>query len=546
MSKPARYTQETIAKYFERGYWQPITYGDIWDRNARDYPDKEAIVDLKGRVTWSQAKRWIDRLALKFLELGIKRDEVIVTQLPNWAEYYLLPIACEKAGIMCMPVLRTFQHNEMEHILKRVEAVGVVIPWEYGGFDYFAMLQEIRPNLPKLKHIFIVGNKVPKGALSIDEFAEQRLEEKYPADYLKKSSFEATEIALIRYTSGTTGFPKFPAPPVSDFVYNGRMMVEAYKFTASDIGAALAPAVAGPNLLNYWTLPLVAAKVVMQERFDAGEALRLIEKERVTFIPAVPAILAKLIEHPDFNKRDLSSMRFVWCGGAPLSYQLGKEVEQKFGCPVVQGYGSAESGTIACNSTGDPQEVRLLTVGKPLPGMEVKLFGDDSKEVARGEIGEIWTRGPSCTDGFYRDPQATAQVWTEDGWLKMGDLAKFDEQGNIVLVGRKKDIIFRGGQNIYPVEIEDMLSTHPKVLNVAIVAMPDPVLGEKACAYVVTRQGEPFTFDEMISFLKGKKIATWKLPERLEVLDKLPMVADGQKVDKKTLVKNITEKLKKE
>jgi non-ribosomal peptide synthetase component E (peptide arylation enzyme) len=546
MAKPFRYTQEIIDEYTKGGYWEPITYGDLWDRNARDCPNQEAIVDSRRRLTWAHGKQWIDRLALKFLELGIKRDEVIVVQLPIWAESYLLPVACEKAGIVCLPVLRTFRHNEMEHLLTYVEAVGLVIPWKFRDFDYFSMVQEIRPNLPRLKHVFTAGDEVPPGTISIKAITEEPLDERYPADYLKKTSFTATDIALIRYTTGTTGFPKLPTPLIHNFIYSGKAAAEIYGLKPSDIGIALSPAVAGPNTLNLLSASIVGCKVVMLERFDAGQALQLIERERVTNVPAVPAMLSMLVEHPDFDKYDMSSVRFVISAGSPLPYQLGKLVQEKFGCPIAQHYGSAEGGLIASSSLDDPEEVRLLTVGKPLPGVEVKLVDEAGKEVGKGDVGEMWARGPTFTDSFYKDPEGTRQVWTEDGWFKTGDLAKFDKDGNIVLLGRRKDVIIRGGQNIYPAEIEDILLTHPSVSHTAIVGMPDTAMGERACAYVALGQGQQLTFDEMITFLESKRIAPYKLPERLELVDSLPMVADGQKVDKKLLVQDITKKLQRE
>jgi non-ribosomal peptide synthetase component E (peptide arylation enzyme) len=546
MAKPVRYTPEIIAEYTKQGYWEPVTYGDLWDRNARDFPDKEAIVDSKRRLTWAQGKLWIDRLALKFLELDIKRDDVVVVQLPVWAESYLVPVACEKAGIVSMPVLRAFRHSEIEHLLRYVEAVGLVVPWKFRDFDYFGMIQEIRPNLPKLKHVFVAGDEVPEGAISISEIIEEPIEKKYPIDYLKRTRFTSTDVGLIRYTTGTTGFPKLPIPLICNFIYSGKAAVEIYGLRTDDIGIVLSPAVAGPNHLNFLSAPLVGCKVIMQERFEAGQALRLIEREKVTFVPAVPAMLSMLLEHPDFDKCDLSSVRFVVSAGAPLPYKLGKLAEEKFGCPLAQHYGSAECGLISSTSPDEPQEVRLLTVGKPVSGVEVKLVYETGKEVAMGEVGEIWGRGPTFTDSFYKDRKGTEQAWTKDGWFKTSDLAKFDDNGNIVLVGRSKDVIIRGGQNIYPAEVEDILLTHPYVLDASVVGMPDPSMGERACAYVVPRQGQQFTFDEMLTFLKSKRIAPYKSPERLELIDKLPMVAEGQKVDKKLLVQDITRKLERE
>lgn len=196
------------------------------------------------------------------------------------------------------------------------------------------------------------------------------------------------------------------------------------------------------------------------------------------------------------------------------------------------------------HSHSDSARVRLRTIGKPAGGNEVRLIDDAGKEVPEGHSGEIQVRGPTLISGYYDDPASTRAVWTKDGWYKTGDLGNFDEQGNLVIVGRKKDIIIRGGQNIYPVEIENLLLTHPKVSNIAVVKMPDPVMGEKACAFVVPKEGRDFTIEEMASFLSEKGIAPYKTPERLEITDTLPLMADGQKVDKNVLERDIEEKLR--
>jgi len=231
--------------------------------------------------------------------------------------------------------------------------------------------------------------------------------------------------------------------------------------------------------------------------------------------------------------------------GADIPYTMAMRIEEKMGCCIVNDYGAYDIGNVSQATIDDPPEVRLLTVGKPHPGLEVKLVDDAGKEVPEGEAGEVMIRGPSCQSGFYLDPEATWATWTRDGWGRTGDLAKWDEQGNLVIVGRKKEVIIRGGQNIYPKEIEDLLMQHPGVLNAVIISMPDPEMGERCCAYVMPKSGEKFTFEEMTAFLKEKRIASYKLPERLEVIDSMPMVGN-QKVDKQYLYQDIMQKLKKE
>jgi non-ribosomal peptide synthetase component E (peptide arylation enzyme) len=531
-------------EYGRKGYWGPETPSDIWIRNAKEHPDKEALVDSKNRLTWQEANRWIDRLALCFLELGIKRDELIVVQLPNSVELCLLRVACERAGILCLPLWRTWRHREMAYALERVEAAAVVIPWQFREFDHFEMIQEIRPGLPKLRHVFVAGDEVPEGAISIKEIVLKPLEERYPRDYLDGVRCKAEEFSLVLPTTGTTGFPKFVENPVCSFMCREKACVEDLKITSEDILAGLTPAGGGSNGRVYLGAPLAVAKIAMLEHFSPPEALELMEKERVTIAPMVPAQAAMMIRHPDFEKFDTRSLRLVLTMGAPLPFDVAVEVEEKLGCIIVQNYSSIDCGAACLGSIHDPPEVRLRTVGKPYAGAEVRLVSDRGEETAKDEAGEILLRGPGAVSGYYRDPEATRQVWTRDGWYKTGDLGRLDDQGHLIIVGRKKDMIIRGGQNIYPVEIENLLMTHPKISSAAIVKMPDPVMGERACAYIVPEKDQEFSLENMVSFLKHKGISAYKWPERLEVIDEMPMVAEGQKIDKKVLEKDIGEKLR--
>jgi len=546
MAKPIRYTTEMYANYKENGYWKSETPSDIWNRNAKNYPDKEAIVDSRTRLTWQQANQWIDRLALGFLELGFQKDELIVLQLPNSVELCLLLVALERAGMLCLPLLRTWRHRDMEYALKRVEAAGVVIPWKFRAFDYFQMIQEIQPRLPKLRRVFVAGDAVPEGATAIQDMAEQPLEKKYSPEYLEKTKCKAEEFSLILPTGGTTGFPKFVENPIFAIMCRDRACVKNLKITSDDVIGALSPTAGGSNARAYFGAPLAGAKIAMLDHYTAQNALEFIEKERITITPLVPAQLAMMTQHPDFEKYDLSSLRFVLTMGAPLPVELAVAVEKKIGCPIVPNYGSVDCAAACMGSIDTPAEIRLHTVGKPYAGAEIKLIDDNGKPLPSGRVsGEILIRGPGGASGYFRDPEATSQAWTPDGWYKTGDLGAFTDNGDLMIVGRKKNVIIRGGQNIYPVEIENLLITHPDILHASIVKMPHPVMGEKACAFVVLKPDNAFNFDEMTSFLAGKGVAPYKLPERLEIVDTLPFSADG-KVIAKDLEKLIAEKLKAE
>jgi non-ribosomal peptide synthetase component E (peptide arylation enzyme) len=460
-------------------------------------------------------------------------------------ENLLLRVACEKAGILCLPAARTLRHAEMQHILNRLKPAALVIRPEFAGFNYLKMLEEIRPSIPEIPHIFVIGDKAPRGTTSLEEMIEQPLETKYPATWFEGRTFSAFETSLILHTTGTTGMPKLVENAMCAQLWRGDSYIKLLELTSNDIIGMFAPVAGGPNGPVFFTAPRVPAKVAILEKWETEEALKFIQREKITMGFFVPTMLINMISHPEFDSYDLSSLRVIWTGGAPISYHQALEVEKKLGCPLLQHYGSVDADICTISAPGDAPEVRLLTVGKPLASPQIKLVDDEGREVGKGETGEVWGKGPASTPGYYGDEEATRQAW-RGGWFKMGDLAKWDDEGNLVIVGRKKDLIIRGGQNIYPVEVENSLRIHPKVLDAAIVGMPDPVMGQKCCAFVVLREGEAFSFEEMVGFLKQKKFAPYKLPERLEFIERLPRVGDQQKVDKKILEQLITEKLKSE
>lgn len=545
MGKATRYTQEMIKEYVGKGFWEDKTLSYYWDRNAEICPDKEAIVDSKTRLTWTQAKTYIDRLGLGFADLGIKRDEIIVLLLPPMVEAFLIRVACEKAGILCLPAARTFRHREVVHILNNTTPAGIVVCAEFADFDYLEMLREIRPLVHELRHIFVIDGALEEGMISIKDMMERPLERSMSVDSLKSRTFSPFETSLVVHTTGTTGLPKLVEHAMCSRLLHGRAYIEPMKLTEDDVFGMFAPVAAGPNGPVFFAAPQISAKVAILERWEPEAALRLIEREGITAGLLVPTQLITLVSHPRFKDHDLSSLRFVWTAGAPIPYHQAVEVEEKLGCPLLQHYGSVDADISTLTPLDSPKESRLLTVGKPMAGCEIRLFDENGKEVPEGEVGEVWGRGPTCGPGYYGDEESTWKSW-EGGWFKMGDLAKWDAEGNLVIVGRKKDVIIRGGQNIYPAEIEDILRSHPKVKDAAIAGMPDPIMGQRCCAFVVLREGRDFAFEEMISFLSEKKFAKYKLPERLEVIDEMPMVGDMQKIDKKVLEQKIEDKLKAE
>jgi non-ribosomal peptide synthetase component E (peptide arylation enzyme) len=545
MAKVSRYTEEMIEQYVKAGYWTRDLTVDFWDRNAEFYPDDEAIVDSRNRLTWLEAKQRIDQLAISLLNFGFKKDDILLIQLYNSVELNLIRLACEKAGILLAIVPYTFRHNEIEGVLKQVEAKGVFIPYEFRGFNYFEMYKEIFSRVKSLRYTFVIGEDVPDNAISVQKMMVPNVKSLSDRnlDQYKFSPFEFEEIMT---TSGTTGVPKCVEWTGCARLAQARQYIKKLNLNRKDVIAAFSPSTgAATECLVYRAAPQVAAKTVMMERFSPEEACQLIERERITVVGIVPTMIVRLLEYPGLQHHDLSSLRILVSTASILPYQVAKEAEERLGCYICQGYGSIDSGAVTMCGIDEPQEARWQTVGSPFPGGEVKLVNVEGEEVPLGEIGIVTVAGPTCVGGYYKDPEATKQAW-QGGRFKMGDLGVFDNKGRLKIMGRERDIIIRGGQNIYPKEIEDQLIQHEKIAEVAIVRMPDPQMGEKACAYIVPKPQQRVTFEEIVSFLRGKRIAPFKIPERMEIVENLPLVPGGNKVDKRKLEQEITQKLKSE
>jgi len=491
----------------------------------------------------------INRLALALVkELKLNRDDRLMTQLPNIAEHVLVRLACEKAGLLSIPEMPTFRHSELKWIGGQTEAVGLVIPRVYRNFDYCQMAQELKTELPHLKHIIVAGDEVPEGCVPLKELMEYPYEEKYDLRELESRKLDPIhEVGFLLTTTGTTGMPKIIEHRIAAReIWTAKAHIRNWELGPKDVVLAIAPiAGAAGGTPAYVTAPVAGAKIALEHEYETEEVLQFIEKEKVTVLALVPTQLARLVQLP-LEKYDLSSLRFIKSAGGYLPPSLAQEAEEKFGCPILGTFGSQDTGSVSGVPLSATREERYTTVGRIHPGIEVKVVDDEGHEVKPGEVGTLYFRGPGNSIGYYRDLEKTlTEAYDKEGWASTGDLVTLTEDGWLKIVGRKKDIIIRGGQNIYPREIEDYLVAHPKVTEAAVVPMPDPEMGERACAFVTLKEGETFTFEEMVEYLKSKKIAMFKIPERLEVLETMPL-AGAAKIDKKVLKQMIIEKLKAE
>lgn len=548
--KPIRYQEKMVQEFLDDGYWTEELFYDFYDRNAKEMPDKEALVDSKYRVTWAQAKKMVDAMAISWVEMGIPKSSRIIIQSPNSVYGFLARVACERAGLISLTVYPYLRQRELEYMLEKTEATAVVIPEVYRKFNYLDMYRELQERFSHLKYFFLFDDSVPEGApegtFSLTQMVEERMKKPVDESILNDRRLDAKwDVALLTTTSGTTGIPKLVEWPSAPRVCTSKGRVDIWKLNKDDITMAIAPHAGGAaGTLTYFAAPLAGAKTVMLEEFTPEGALALIEKEKATAIGVVPTHLVRMLE-ADHRKYDLSSLRFIRSAGGYLSPQVAEEAEEAFGASITSDLGTQDKGSVSGCSVEDTKELRRRTVGRMLPGNKVKLLDEEGNVVPEGEPGILYFRGPHAPAGYYRDEELTATVFDEDGWCTTEDIVSFD-QGCLWILGRAKDMIIRGGQNIYPAEIEGLLNEHPKVASVAIVGYPDRAMGEKCCAYVIPKSGETFTFEEMVDFLKGKQLAMYKLPERLEVVDEFPAVGDSGKVNKETLKKDIKAKIEAE
>jgi len=509
-----------------------MTAADFCDRNGREFGAREALVDRRRRLTWLQVKQLSDRLAISLVKLGLQRDAKILVQLPNCAELFLTRLACEKAGIRLITVTPTFRLAELTPIIRFTRPEAAIIPKVYGKVNYLDLLQAARTE--DLRFVVVIGDDVPPGTLSFEEM----LTATPGADDSKRFQdrrYTILDVCQIATTSGSTGIPKCVEVPLYTRLLTGWIHLKRFGVSAADRLAAATSIVTGTaDALVYNGGCAVGAAVILMDHFAPDECLSLLGAERVSVIPLVPTMMARILAMPDISRYDLHALRIVVNHGSSLPRVQGEEMENKLACRIVQAYGSVDCGGISATCWNDPQEVRLGTLGRPLDGNEIRIIDSDDREVPLGEVGKLLVRGLHTDARFLNNPELDAGRRV-NGYFDLQELGKRDKDGNIILMGREHDLIIRGGQNIFPADVEAVLSQHPKIVEVAVVGIPDAEMGERVCAFVVSAEGKPVDLIEIKSFLEAKGLARFKWPERIEIVKSLPRVASGYKIDKKKL-----------
>jgi len=517
------------AAYRASGYWRGETLGELLRGWARAHGSKVALIHGALRITYRELDGWVDRMAAGFASYGITCGDAVVLQLPNVPEFVAVCFALFRLGARPVFALAPYRSSEIRHLCELSDAAALVVPATHRGFDFLPMAEEISVDLPSLRQVFVHGEPGNFVALADVDGTPEPLDPPSPSD-----------IAFLLLSGGTTALPKLIPRTHDDYAYQLRACGAVCSLTEKDTYL-----VALPVEFNFpWGCPGVlgtfqaGGTVVLADHPGADECFQLIERERVTFTSLVPSLAQLWLEEVGFTNRDLSSLRLIQIGGAKLTPSLAARIEPAFGCSLQQVFGMAE-GLLSFTRQDDPAETVVHTQGRPLsPADEVRIVDDTGADVARGEIGQLLARGPYTLRGYYRAAAHNARAFTPDGFFRTGDLARVTRTGDLVIEGRLKDVIIRGGDKISAAEIEQLLLGHPDVADVAVIAMPDPLLGERVCACVVPK-GEPPTLASLKLSLHARGVATYKLPERLEVVAELPLTGLG-KVDKKALTAMLT------
>jgi 2,3-dihydroxybenzoate-AMP ligase/mycobactin salicyl-AMP ligase len=537
------YAKEDREKYNRRRWWLGITWGDMFDKATDLYPGKIGLVDGVGRWTYSQLREKVDRLAIGLMGLGIKPLDRVFLQFPNWHEYIYAFFAMQKIGAITVLLIPRHNQLEIKHLARLTEPVAWILPEWYAKVDYQPVIDDVLKENPGIKYIIQVRPGGKGKYLNLDKLIEQAELTKDNLKELENRRPDPDEVSHIMPTGGTTGLPKASPRTHNCYIENIEYHSRAWEITSNDTLMVITPV--GHSMAMHWGIGAAFfnyAKLVLLDSVKAEDICEWIQKEKVTAIPSVPALIARVVNMEGLEKYDLSSLRTISVGGAPSSPELVRSVYDRLKCIFINGFGSSE-GTNTATRPGDSMDIICNSVGRPVcPYDTIKIIDDAGNELPPGVEGELVSKGPGIFTGYFKSPEENRQIFTKDGFFRTGDKAKKDQFGNITITGRIKDIIIRGGEKISPADIEKLISGHPDVREVAVVGMPDPVLGERICAYVILRPGTRLTLEEIIAFLKRIGASVQQLPERIEFVQVLPMTKVG-KVDKKALREEIKRKL---
>ncbi|MER5649305.1 AMP-binding protein [Streptosporangium sp. NPDC002524] len=544
--------EEFAARYLAEGYWSDRLLGDVLRGGD---PGRTALVAGDERLTYAELDRRAERAAAGFARLGIRRGDRVVVQLPNTTSFVVVFLALVRIGAAPVLALPAHRSSEIGYLCELSEARAYVIPDVYGGFDYRDLARSLA-----VEHVVVDGDAqefTPLADLDLDldqdlgsgsgaglgvdrgSGSDAVLDSGAGAGPVVYERPDPADVGVFLLSGGTTGLPKLIPRTHRDYVYNLEASAEVCGFDRETVYLVVLPvahnfALACPGVLGVFAK---GGTVVLAPSGSPDEAFPLIERERATVCAVVPPIALLWLEAASWSKEDLSSLRLLQVGGAKFAAERAAQVPGVLGCAVQQVLGMAE-GLLNYTRLDDPRELVDTTQGRPLsPADEILVVDSDGAEVAPGEVGELLTRGPYTLRGYYRAPEHNARSFTPDGFYRTGDLVRMLPTGHLVVEGRDKDQINRGGDKISAEELENHLLAHPAVHDAAVVGTPDPVMGERTCAFLIVRDQAP-TLREIKQFLKERGVAGYKWPDRVELVETFPRTPVG-KISKKELAASL-------
>jgi len=538
------YKKEDAEKYNKLRWWSGLTFGDILDRAADIHPEKEAFVDQNTRLSYGEAREKANRLAIGLMDLGIRPLDRVLVQLPNWNEFVFAYFALQKIGAIPVLLIDRYRQFEINHLIGLTGATSWIVPSRYKKTDFVPIINDVLKEHPELKNVITVrGEGDQQPFLSLQNLIQGT---ELTADNLARLADrrpDPMQVAHMGPTGGTTGEPKI-VPRTHNSLINGiEYCSKSWEQSNQDIDLLAGPI--GHDLTftkGFIGSIITLGKIIFLDSTDDQQLCETIEQEKVTSIIWVPTLAQRMLQYKDLDKYDLSSLKKMHSAGGASHPELVKDVTERLKMKFYNGYGATEGMTTITRTTDDLKTI-CTTVGRPTcPYDTYKVVDQEGNELPPNTQGELVLKGPGVFTGYYNNPEENKKAFTKDGFFRTGDVATIDEKGYITLTGRIKEMINRGGESISATEIERLISRHPDVAAVAVVAMPDPVMGERVCAYIQPKAGAQLSFDKIISFLKGQKASVLQLPERIEFIDAMPYTG-AQKMDKKSLRKDVEKKL---
>jgi 2,3-dihydroxybenzoate-AMP ligase len=514
-------------RYRQKGYWAGAPLPAVFGQLAARQPDREVIAEGGRRARWSDIWSASSRLAVQLARLGLKKHDRVVFQLPNGIDFFVAFLALTRIGAIPVMALPPHRETELVHFAKASGAVALFIPERLKDFDYRPMAKAVQAAAPTVSLICVQGQALA-GQLSLPELAAIPAE---PAqlEAIDAIPLESDDVVLMLLSGGTTALPKLIPRSHDDYIYNFKQSARVAGFGADTVFLAVLPMAHNYTLGSPGFLGALAwgGRVVIAPKADCETVFGLVQSEGVTAIAAAVPLAVLWLNDPQLDRFDVSTLKVVQNGGARLSPELRQRLRQRLGCQFQEVYGTAE-GLLNLTRLDDSDDRVLNSSGAPMcEDDEIKILDADDRELPDGEAGELVVRGPYTIRGYYNAPEVNARAFTADGFYRMGDVVKKFGR-TLVTEGRKKDLINRGGEKISTDEVENFILKHPAIKGVAVVAMSDAVFGEKACACVTLKQGQKLSFEDLQQFLLAQKIAKFKLPERLEVLDEFPLSPAGK------------------